>query len=294
MSLPTAVDVPYANDDDNDDGGGGGVEQFVRLYRAPAAHSGDDGSSATDVAFAILHGGYFKAKYGVDNSGVASLVPFLVSRGHTVALVEYRRVGHPGGGWPGTNADVVRGLNKFHELLTEDGRTARIAVVGHSAGGTLALWACASGREAASAGVAPPLAFVPLVCVAVAPVGDLEAGHRRRLSDEGDAIYNYMGQVEPAADDAATSCPYRRASPHRLLPMATPLLVVAGTADVDVPADVVTEFYDQVLASEASVASSASTALLVLPGADHFDVVNAATPAWVQIYEAVLPFIELK
>ena len=63
--------------------------------------------------------------------------------------IEYRRLGHPGGGWPGTfqdvahAADMVRTLAKNHPLdLT------RVVTIGHSAGGHFATWVAARHRLA--------------------------------------------------------------------------------------------------------------------------------------------------
>ena len=68
--------------------------------------------------------------------------------------IEYRRLGHPGGGWPGTfqdvahAADTVRTLAKNHPLdLT------RVVTIGHSAGGHFATWVAARHRLATTSPV---------------------------------------------------------------------------------------------------------------------------------------------
>ena len=58
-----------------------------------------------------------------------------------------------------------------------------------------------------------------------------------------------MGNSIPS--EASDVCPYKLASPHHLLPITTPLLVAIGTADKDVPPDLVREFYDRVAAAPA-------------------------------------------
>ena len=65
-------------------------------------------------------------------------------------------------------------------------------------GGTLALWTCCNLSQRA-------LPFRPRLCVALAPVGDLNQGYNLKLSDEGDAVPNYMGGPPTASD----TCPYR-------------------------------------------------------------------------------------
>ena len=134
---------------------------------------------------------------------------YYIRQGYGVCLIEYRRVGHEGGGWPGTNNDVLEGLWKLGSVLTADNGIDRlksqaapqqkVILLGHSAGGTLALWvAC----KLSKLSEAVPIAL----CVAVAPIGDLEEGSRRKLSDEGDAINLYMGCE---SSGATAGCPYR-------------------------------------------------------------------------------------
>lgn len=80
--------------------------------------------------------------------------------------LEYRRRDHEGGGWPGTNQDVADALAALPGLLTKAAVAAdltKVAVFGHSAGATLALWA---GQTAT--------ALVPALIVAIAPITDLE------------------------------------------------------------------------------------------------------------------------
>jgi acetyl esterase/lipase len=80
-------------------------------------------------------------------------------RGVITANLEYRRVGQPGGGWPGTFEDVAAGIKAASEHV---GGAA--VVVGHSAGGHLAL-------RLASESV--PLKAV----VALAPVANLRLAY---------------------------------------------------------------------------------------------------------------------
>jgi acetyl esterase/lipase len=200
MAFPTAERISYGND----------ANQFILYFHDNGA---DDSNPTGQTIFVIIHGGYFKSKYGVDNSCIESLPSHLLRLGHAVCLVEYRRTGHVGGGWPGTNDDVYEALVKLADVTSSDkGCTfSNVVILGHSAGGTLALWVCMSGRHLL---LREAFKGARLFCVAVAPIGDLEAGYARRLSDDGDAIPLYMGCEPAAAGDSATDsmasiCPYR-------------------------------------------------------------------------------------
>lgn len=51
----------------------------------------------------------------MDNSLIENLVPYFTAKKYGVCTLEYRRREHDGGGWPGTNQDIVSGLKKLHE-----------------------------------------------------------------------------------------------------------------------------------------------------------------------------------
>ncbi len=105
--------VPYGSD----------PSQFFEVWHPEQAVAG----------FAVfIHGGFWRAKY--DLSHANTFCAALAARSIVTANVEYRRVGQPGGAWPGTFEDVVAGVRAASEHL---GRAP--VVVGHSAGGQLAL-----------------------------------------------------------------------------------------------------------------------------------------------------------
>ena len=84
----------------------------------------------------LIHGGVWLAEY--DLGHISHLAAAFAAAGIATWTIEYRRVGNPGGGWPGTFEDVsaagdfVVNLARRHPL---DLRRAIIA--GHSAGGHL-------------------------------------------------------------------------------------------------------------------------------------------------------------
>ena len=128
----------------------------------------------------------------------------LASRGFAVWNLEYRRLGVPGAGWPGTMEDVATGMEHLAKLAA--GGVAldldRVTVVGHSAGGHLALWAAARNLTSRAPvrgvmGLAPISDLVPV---------ELSRGYARAAAEAGDQIElvelpgaGHMDFLEPAS-----------------------------------------------------------------------------------------------
>ena len=94
----------------------------------------------------LIHGGYWKQQWTIDNTPITSIVPDLLAKGFGVVELEYRRRDDEGGGWPNTNADVLLAINTLP--ATAPGECAsldlsNVTLIGHSAGGCLALWLAA-------------------------------------------------------------------------------------------------------------------------------------------------------
>ena len=94
----------------------------------------------------LIHGGYWKQQWTIDNTPITSIVPDLLAKGFGVVELEYRRRDDEGGGWPNTNADVLLAINSLP--ATAPGECAsldlsNVTLIGHSAGGCLALWLAA-------------------------------------------------------------------------------------------------------------------------------------------------------
>ena len=94
----------------------------------------------------LIHGGCFKAEYGTLRD-LAPMADVLKARGVATWNLEYRRLGQTGGGWPGTYLDVGRGVDHLRAIATKNHLDlARVIVVGHSAGGHLAMWVASRSR----------------------------------------------------------------------------------------------------------------------------------------------------
>ncbi len=91
---------------------------------------------------AFIHGGCWLNQFSLDH--VSAMSRALANRGYAVLTPEYRRVGDAGGGWPGTFEDIVRSIGVLSKLAPEHSLDlSRVVMMGHSAGGHLALWLAA-------------------------------------------------------------------------------------------------------------------------------------------------------
>jgi acetyl esterase/lipase len=169
-----------------------------------------DGPGPYPVAV-TLHGGYWRAKYS--KRLMKALCADLARHGVAAWNVEFRRLGRrQGGGWPATFDDVAAAIDHLAELDDDRLDLGSVTVVGHSAGGQLALWAAA--RQ-------DPRVPVRRV-VAMAAVCDLAAAR--------EPAWELLGGTPGQVPDR-----YAAADPMQLLPLGVPTLLVHGVEDETVP-----------------------------------------------------------
>lgn len=92
-------------------------DQFIRIYRP----SSSEGKRPIAV---IIHGGYWRQQYNVDNALIDSLPGFFANEGWWAVMIEYRRGNKEAdggdGGWPRTNQDMLLALNAVTKASTEE------------------------------------------------------------------------------------------------------------------------------------------------------------------------------
>lgn len=234
----------------------------------------------------LLHGGFWTAAY--DRWQLTGLAGDLVAHGIAVWNAEYRRLGEPGGGWPGTLLDAAAAIDTvdgLHPALDSN----RVVVAGHSAGGHLAAWAAHRAALPPEApGSSPKIRLVG--AVSLAGVLDLVAADAERLGWQlSDRTRRSAGAPTPRDPDLLAGLAtgegmvnlllggrfaevperYGWASPARLKPAGVPELAVHGEDDAVVP-----PVYSR------GYAEATSAELAVVPGAGHFDLINPAHESW--------------
>ena len=221
----------------------------------------------------LVHGGCWEAPWAFDH--VRSLAAALTGEGWATWSLGYRRLGDPGGGWPGTFEDVARGTDHLETIAAQRALDLdRVVAVGHSAGGQLALWLAARGRSRGpvllSAG--EPLRLHGVV--SLAGITDLEKGAAGEIC--GDAIPRLLGGAPAIVPDRVAAT-----SPVRLLPLGVPVRLVCGELDRIVPLDQARSY------AEAAGAKGDDVSVAVVEGAGHFELVDPASVAWPAVREAV-------
>jgi acetyl esterase/lipase len=195
---------------------------------------------------AIVHGGFWRAAFTRANT--AAIAVDLARRGWVTCNLEYRRVGS-GGGIPETLDDVAAALDHVRTTLAPD----RLVVLGHSAGGHLALWAAGTVDAA----------------VSLAGVADLADAARTGIG--AGAAVELAGGLPEERPEA-----YELADPIGRLPARVPTLLVHGGADDRVPVEQSRRY---------AAAAGATCELLELPGTGHFELIDPRSTAWTSIAE---------
>jgi acetyl esterase/lipase len=194
-----------------------------------------------------IHGGSWQKRYG--KAVMRSLAADLVRRGRAVWNIEYRRLGE-GGGWPATFADVASAIDRLAgvraPLDLED-----LTVLGHSAGGQLALWA--AGRARLPAGVVGSVPVLsPRRAVSQAGVCDLRGAYRLW---RGGAVRALMGGSPEEFPER-----FALADPVARVPLELPVLLVHGVEDTIVSVALSRSYRD------AARAAGGTVELVELPG----------------------------
>jgi acetyl esterase/lipase len=205
-----------------------------------------------------IHGGFWRAKYDLAHAG--HICADLATRGWLTVNVEYRRVGNEGGGWPASFSD----LRSAVDLILGSAKTwhfepEKLVVMGHSAGGQLALAMAAHDHRIKKA-------------VSLAGVLDLKKAYELHLSN--DAVVEFLGGTPELMADH-----FAEASPSQLH-IEAQQLVVHGTQD-DVVPFAISETYVRLKKAKERITP------LWLEGAGHFDVIDPRTKVWKKIVAAL-------
>lgn len=178
----------------------------------------------------LIHGGYWRPEY--DRKHLAPLAQKFADLGWPVALIEYRRIiGNP----DAMMSDVVSAIEEVAD------RNKNLVLIGHSAGGHLALLAANK--------------LNVLGVIALAPVTDLVKTEELDL-DEG-AVSDFLGAPASLRADL---------DPMRQPVLTVPTTLIHGALDIRVPVAFARDYVAN--------AASSQIKLIELESVGHFEVID--------------------
>ena len=215
----------------------------------------------------LIHGGCWLNAFNIAHSRAMAMS--LKLQGYGVWSLEYRRVGDVGGGFPGSFMDVGEGVDYVRQLHHYPLDLRRVVLIGHSAGGHLALWASSRAQLPAGHRFHQADALPVQGVVGLAAIIDL-AVYAQGHSQCQQAAVELMGgtpEQQPLR--------YQWASPVNL-PLASNTLLIHGIDDSIVS-----------FAQSQSAAVRLDAEWLPIANAGHFDLIHPQADAWVSVLRAI-------
>jgi acetyl esterase/lipase len=220
----------------------------------------------------LIHGGCWRSEF--DLTYIRKLAAAITREGVATWTVEYRRVGNPGGGWPGTLQDVARGTDHLRAVARDHPLDLdRVLAMGHSAGGQLALWLGARKRLSDREPFAASAPLIPHAVLGLAPAPDLAFLHETKACE---------GAIDALMGGSPASVPerYRAASPSELVPLGIPQTLVLGRHDLSWN-PVGRRYYD------AARAAGDEVLVIEAPDSGHFEMIDPDSSTWPIVRDAV-------
>lgn len=228
----------------------------------------------------VIHGGCWLSAFA-DLQLMAPLSDALTRTGIATWNIEFRSVDSPGGGWPGTLLDVANAVDHVRELATRYPLDlTRVVVVGHSAGGHLALWAAARHRLPEKSPLFMKNPLTVRGAVTLGGISDLKS-YQQESAGCGRPILRLMGGSPSEVPER-----YQQASPIEMLPLGVKQTLIVGAHDT-----IVRPQHNRAFATAAQK-SGDDVQLIVLDNAAHFEVIAPNSSAWPTVQNAVSSLLD--
>lgn len=237
--------------------------QFISVWKAVAmptkgAASSAHVKSAADLhgnkanhsqkAVVYIHGGCWLDAYDYTHGNGLYLA--LAEQGIDTYVIEYRRVGELGGGWPGSLQDVKQALTRLNTYWQQHNSPTQVSLVGHSAGGHLALLAAQDSTAMTNIDKVVGLAAITDVTAYAAGDNSCQTATLRFMGGMPKDIRHAYQDATPRAANAVNTLN---------------ITLLQGDTDAIVPV---------------SQAASYDGAIIIVNGGGHFDWLHPQTPSF--------------
>ena len=215
----------------------------------------------------VIHGGWWLSANDLNH--ISHLCAKFTSCGVVTCSLEYRRIGDAGGGWPGTFLDVASAIKFFRNSFARNPRVdiKRAAVIGHSAGGHLALWLGGRHRVPRSSILHTGEDQWLKATISLAGIADLRSAWELELGDH--AVDKLIGGSPNQYPER-----YAEASPLELVPFGLKQFLIHGRKDDHVPVSQSRRF------AERAKAAGDNATMIVLDDVGHFELIDPKSRAW--------------
>lgn len=241
-------------------------------YGADSLHFGElwlPAGAGPHPVVVLIHGGcWLAALPGAEL--VAYAAQALKAQGFAVWNVEYRRVGHAGGGYPGTFQDVAKAADLLPALAPAHRLDlSRVIAAGHSAGGHLALWLALRKNIPNSSELYSATPLNIHAVVSLAGIGDLKFFEKAGAPACGDeTISNLINK------SLRKELGFLDTSPVDMGRTEAKFWLIQGVYDGAVPPYVGLNYMDKIKAK------SQDSEFVLIQDAGHFEIIVPWSDVW--------------
>jgi acetyl esterase/lipase len=229
----------------------------------------------------LIHGGCWRADFATLRD-LAPMADALKAEGIATWNIEYRRLSQSGSGWPGTYLDVSKSVDYLRSIAGDKKLDlTRVIVVGHSGGGTLAMWVAA--RQRLSSGnalyVKDPLPIRGVIDLA--GTGDMEAFIQfEQHGCHGAVVEEMLGGKQIDVPER-----YAQASAIKMLPLGIPQVLIWGRDD-DIAPIWLGERY-----TLAAKQAGDPVKLVSIPDVGHFEIASPLATTWPAVSKEIVALL---
>lgn len=220
----------------------------------------------------MIHGGCWLSIYpGTELMHL--IADDLREHGFAIWNIEYRRLGHNGGGYPGTFLDAANGADYINKLANQyDLPLERVIATGHSAGGHLAGWLASRKKIPVNS---PLYSHNPIEIhgvISLAGINNLESYANFGSAPCGDRTVEKLVNTKSRGEIA-----YSDTSPAEMIPLGIPFIEVNAAFDSPVP-----PFFGYQFVQAAKEAGDPAKHVL-LTDSGHFEMIHSGMDEWEEV-----------